>query len=238
MEGLIGKKIGMTQIYDNQGRRIPVTVIEAGPCPVVQIKTGKKDGYNAVQLGFEEQKPRRVSKAQLTRFEKAGVAPCRVTKEFPVVEDEVDSENSFAQKSEADAGDEAGADSGKLMVGKSVTVDIFNDVKYVDVSGVTKGRGFAGVIRRYRFRGGYKTHGGHSKHRVGSIGACEFPGEVQKGKKMPGHMGCVTRKARNLTVVQVRGKDNLLLVRGCVPGPKNGVVIIEKALKRVVEEKK
>jgi len=214
MEGLIGKKIGMTQIFDDQGRRIPVTVIEAGPCPVVQIKTDKTDGYSAAQLGFEEQKPKRMSKAQLKHFEKAGVAPCRVTKEFPLAEGE------------------------ELEAGKSVTVDIFNDIKYVDVSGVSKGRGFAGVIRRYRFKGGYMTHGGHSKHRGGSIGACEFPGEVQKGKKMPGHMGCVNRKARNLTVVQVRGEDNLLLVRGCVPGPKNGVVIIEKALKRVVEENK
>jgi large subunit ribosomal protein L3 len=175
---------------------------------VVQIKTADKDGYSAAQLGFGEQKPQRVSKAQLKRFEKAGVKPCRVMKEFALAEGE------------------------ELEAGGNVTVDIFDGVKYVDVSGVTKGRGFAGVIRRYRFRGGYKTHGGHSKHRVGSIGACEFPGEVQKGKKMPGHMGCVNRKARNLTVVQVRGEDNLLLVRGCVPGPKGGVVIIEKALKQ------
>jgi len=208
MEGLIGKKIGMTQIFDESGRRIPVTVIEAGPCPVVQIKTAENDGYSAAQLGFQEQKPQRMTKAQLKHFEKAGVAPCRVTKEFPL------------------------ADGEELEAGKSVTVDIFNDVKYVDVSGVTKGRGFAGPIRRYRFRGGYMTHGGHSKHRVGSIGACEFPGEVQKGKKMPGHMGSVNRKARNLTVVQVRGEDNLLLVRGCVPGPKGGLVIVEKALKQ------
>ena len=207
MEGLIGKKIGMTQIFDDEGRRIPVTVIEAGPCPVVQIKTAEKDGYSAAQLGFGEQKPQRVSKAQLKRFENAGVKPCRVMKEFPL------------------------ADGEELAAGGSVTVDIFDGVKYVDVSGVTKGRGFAGAIRRYRFRGGPMTHGGHSKHRVGSIGACEFPGEVEKGKKMPGHMGCVSRKARNLTVVQVRGEDNLLLVRGCVPGPKGGVVIIEKALK-------
>jgi large subunit ribosomal protein L3 len=208
MEGLIGKKIGMTQIFDEQGRRIPVTVIEAGPCPVVQIKTTATDGYSAAQLGFEEQKPQRMTKAQLKRFEKAGVKPCRVTKEFPLAEGE------------------------DLAAGGCVTVDIFDDVKYVDVSGVTKGRGFAGAIRRYRFRGGYMTHGGHSKHRVGSIGACEFPGEVEKGKKMPGHMGSVNRKARNLTVVEVRGKDNLLLVRGCVPGPKGGLVIVKKALKK------
>jgi large subunit ribosomal protein L3 len=209
MQGLIGKKIGMTQIFDEEGRRIPVTVIEAGPCPVVQVKTAERDGYSAAQLGFEEQKPQRMTRPQLKRFEKAGVTPCRVTKEFPL------------------------ADGEELAAGSNVTVDIFEGVRYVDVSGVTKGRGFAGPIRRHRFRGGYMTHGGHSKHRVGSIGACEFPGEVQKGKKMPGHMGCVNRKARNLTVVQVRGADNLLLVRGCVPGPRGGVVIIEKALKPV-----
>jgi large subunit ribosomal protein L3 len=208
MEGLIGKKIGMTQIFDDQGRRIPVTVIEVGPCPVVQVKTTETDGYNAVQLGFEEQKPHRMTKSMLKHFEKASVKPCRITREFPLAEGE------------------------EVKIGEDVTVGIFEDVKYVDVSGISKGRGFAGAIRRYRFAGGQMTHGGHSKHRVGSIGACEFPGEVQKGKKMPGHMGSVNRKARNLTVVQVRGEDNLLLVRGCIPGPMGGVVIIKKALKK------
>jgi len=208
MEGLIGKKIGMTQIFDDQGRRIPVTVIEVGPCPVVQVKTTETDGYNAVQLGFEEQKPHRMTKSMLKHFDKASVKPCRITREFPLAEGE------------------------EVKIGEDVTVGIFEDVKYVDVSGISKGRGFAGGIRRYRFAGGQMTHGGHSKHRVGSIGACEFPGEVQKGKKMPGHMGSVNRKARNLTVVQVRGEDNLLLVRGSIPGPKGGVVIIKKALKK------
>ncbi|MDA3923824.1 MAG: 50S ribosomal protein L3 [Kiritimatiellae bacterium] len=208
MEGLIGKKIGMTQVFDDQGRRIPVTVIEVGPCPVVQVKTTETDGYNAVQLGFEEQKPHRMTKSMLKHFEKATVKPCRITREFPLAEGE------------------------EVKAGENVTVGIFDDVKYVDVSGISKGRGFSGVIRRYRFAGGQQTHGGHSKRRVGSIGACEFPGEVQKGKKMPGHMGSVNRKARNLTVVQVRGEDNLLLVRGSIPGPKNGVVIIKKALKK------
>jgi len=208
MEGLIGKKIGMTQIFDDQGRRIPVTVIEVGPCPVVQVKTTATDGYNAVQLGFEEQKPHRMTTSMLKHFGKASVKPCRITREFPLAEGE------------------------EVKIGEDVTVGIFEDVKYVDVSGISKGRGFAGAIRRYRFAGGQMTHGGHSKHRVGSIGACEFPGEVQKGKKMPGHMGSVNRKARNLTVVQVRGADNLLLVRGSIPGPKGGVVIIKKALKK------
>ncbi|MDD2597940.1 MAG: 50S ribosomal protein L3 [Kiritimatiellae bacterium] len=208
MEGLIGKKIGMTQIFDDQGHRIPVTVIEVGPCPVVQVKTTATDGYNAVQLGFEEQKPHRMTKSMLKHFEKASVKPCRITREFPLAE-----------------GQEA-------TLGEDVTVNIFEGIKYVDVSGISKGRGFSGPFRRWGFSGGHQTHGGHSKRRVGSIGACTFPGEVQKGKKMPGHMGAVNRKARNLTVVEVRGKDNLLLVRGSIPGPIGGVVIVKKALKK------
>ena len=208
MEGLIGRKVGMTQVYNDQGRRIAVTVIEAGPCPVVQVKTPDTDGYCAAQLGFEEQKPSRLPKAQVRHFEKAGVKPCRVTKEFAL-----------------DAGEE-------VKAGDAVTVSMFDGVKYVDVSGITKGRGFAGVIRRYRIGGGPHTHGGHSKHRIGSIGARDLPGWVEKGKRMPGHMGAVDRKARNLAVVQVRSDDNLLLVAGAVPGPKGAVVIIRKALKK------
>ena len=208
MEGLIGRKIGMTQVYDDQGHRIAVTVLEAGPCPVVQVKTPDTDGYRAAQLGFEEQKPSRLSKAQVKHFEKAGVKPCRVTKEFAL-----------------DEGDE-------VKAGEAVTVTMFDGVKYVDVSGITKGRGFAGVVRRYRMAGGPITHGGHSKRRVGSIGARDLPGWVEKGKRMPGHMGSVNRKTRNLAVVQVRGEENLLLVAGSVPGPKGAIVIIRKALKK------
>lgn len=208
MEGLIGRKVGMTQIFDDQGHWIAVTVIEAGPCPVVQVKTPDTDGYRAAQLGFEEQKPSRLSKAQVKHFEKAGVKPCKVTKEFALDEGE------------------------EVKAGDAVTVSMFDGVKYVDVSGITKGRGFAGVVRRYRMQGGPMTHGGHSKRRIGSIGCRELPGNVAKGKRMPGHMGAVNRKSRNLAVVQVRGEDNLLLVSGVVPGPKGGVVIIRKALKK------
>ena len=208
MEGLIGRKVGMTQIFDDQGHWIAVTVIEAGPCPVVQVKTPDTDGYRAAQLGFDEQKPSRLSKAQVKHFEKAGVKPCKVTKEFALDEGE------------------------EVKAGDAVTVSMFDGVKYVDVSGITKGRGFAGVVRRYRMQGGPMTHGGHSKRRIGSIGCRELPGNVAKGKRMPGHMGAVNRKSRNLAVVQVRGEDNLLLVSGVVPGPKGGVVIIRKALKK------
>ena len=208
MEGIIGRKVGMTQVFDDQGRRIAVTVIEAGPCPVVQVKTPDTDGYRAAQLGYDEQKPSRMSKAMVKHFEKAGVKPCKVTKEFALDEGE------------------------EVKAGDAVTVSMFDGVKYVDVSGITKGRGFAGVVRRYGMRGGPMTHGGHSKRRIGSIGARDLPGWVEKGKRMPGHMGAVERKSRNLAVVQVRGEDNLLLVSGVVPGPKGGVVIIRKALKK------
>lgn len=208
MQGLIGKKIGMTQVWDAQGRRVAVTVIEAGPCPVVQVKAPDKDGYSAVQLGYGAQQARRLSKAQATRFEKAGVTPCRELREFQL-----------------DAGEE-------VKVGDQITVGIFDGVALVDVSASTKGRGFAGVVRRYRMAGGPMTHGGHSKRRIGGIGARDLPGWVHKGKRMPGHMGAVTRKARNLAVVQVRKDDNLLLVRGAIPGPVGGVVVIKKALKK------
>ena len=208
MQGLIGKKIGMTQVWDSQGRRVAVTVIEAGPCPVVQVKAPDKDGYSAVQLGYGAQQARRMPKALSARYEKAGVAPCRELREFQLDDGEA------------------------VKVGDQVTVGIFEGVALVDVSATTKGRGFAGVVRRYRMAGGPMTHGGHSKRRVGGIGARDLPGWVHKGKRMPGHMGAVTRKARNLAVVQIRKDDNLLLVRGAIPGPVGGVVVIKKALKK------
>ena len=208
MQGLIGKKIGMTQVWDAQGRRVAVTVIEAGPCPVVQVKTPDKDGYTAVQLGYGPQKASRMPKALSARFEKANVTPCRELREFQLDEGEA------------------------AKVGDQITVGIFAGVTMVDVSATTKGRGFAGVVRRYRMRGGPMTHGGHSKRRIGGIGARDLPGWVHKGKRMPGHMGDVTRKARNLTVVQIRAEENLLLVRGAIPGPVGGMVVIKKALKK------
>jgi large subunit ribosomal protein L3 len=240
MEGMIGRKIGMTQVYDGQGRRVSVTVIEVGPCPVVQVKTPETDGYRAAQLGFVELRaPRkadgewkeareankkaapeekqskkdlryhpRMSRAEVRHCEKAGVKPQRILKEFALDEGE------------------------EVKMGDVVTVSNFDGVKYVDVSGVTKGRGFAGVMKRWGMRGGPMTHGGHSKRRVGSIGARDLPGWVEKGKRMPGHMGNVNRTVQNLLVVQVRGEDNLLLVEGSIPGAKQGIVFIRKALKK------
>ncbi|MBP5543836.1 MAG: 50S ribosomal protein L3 [Kiritimatiellae bacterium] len=208
MNGLLGKKVGMTQVWDAEGVRVAVTVLEVGPCPVVQVKTKDgKDGYDAVQVGFGAQKPQRLTKAVRTRFEKAGVAPCRELAEFDA---------------EGDA----------VKVGDTLCVDVFDGVALVDVTAVTKGRGFAGVVRRYRMGGGPHGHGGHSKRRIGSIGERDLPGWIAKGKRMPGHMGAVKRTARNLAVVQVRKDDNVLLVRGAVPGPAGATVIVRKALKK------
>ena len=211
MEGLIGKKIGMTQVYDENGKRTCVTVIEVGPCPVVQLKTLEKDGYVAAQIGFGPQKPQRLTKPVRARFEKAGVQAMRVLCEFAM--------------EESDAA---------LKVGDNVTVSNFEGVKYVDVTGVTKGKGFAGVLKRYGFAGGNMTHGGHSKRRTGGLAARDLPGWIEKGKKMPGHMGDVNRKAMNLEVVQVRPEDNALLVKGSIPGARNGIVFVRKSLKNNV----
>ena len=210
MEGLIGKKIGMTQVYDAEGNRTCVTVIEVGPCPVVQLKTLEKDGYVAAQVGFWPQKKQRLAKAQQKHFEKAGVETMRVLREFALDEGET------------------------LEVGKAVTVANFDGVKYVDVAGMTKGKGFAGVLKKWGFAGGNMTHGGHSKRRTGGLAARDLPGWIEKGKKMPGDMGDVRRKVTNLEVVQIRPEDNAILVKGSVPGARNGVVIVSKSLKNNV----
>ena len=212
MEGLIGKKIGMTQVYDADGKRTTVTVIEVGPCPVVQVKSVEKDGYVAAQLGFGEQKVKRLTKAVAGHLKKTGglEGGVRILKEFAL-----------------DKGEE-------VKAGDVITVGNFGGCKYVDVSGVTKGRGFAGVLKRYNFAGGNMTHGGHSKRRTGGLAARDLPGWIEKGKKMPGHMGDVNRTAVNLEVVQIRPEDNAILVKGSVPGAKNGTVIVRKSLKNNV----
>ena len=209
MEGLIGKKVGMTQVYDADGKRTTVTVLEVGPCPVVQLKTAEKDGYVAAQLGWGEQKVQRLTKAVAGHLKKTGGLEngVKVLKEFA-----------------PDAGEE-------VKVGDVLTVSNFEGVKYVSVTGVTKGRGFAGVLKRYNFAGGNMTHGGHSKRRTGGLAARDLPGWIEKGKKMPGHMGDVNRTIPNLEVVQIRPEDNAILVKGSIPGCRNGVVVVRKSLK-------
>ena len=208
MNGILGRKLGMTQIFDDAGRRVAVTVIAAGPCMVVQRKTTEHDGYDAVKLGFEPQKESRLAKAQVGEYGKAGTGTLRMMREVAC---------------------EAGED---LQPGAAVTVEQFAGVSHVDVTGLTKGRGFAGVVKRYNMAGGPKTHGGHSKRRVGSIGQCSFPARVMKGQKMPGHMGNVRVTQQNLKLLAVRADENVLLVQGAVPGPNGGVVLVRKALKK------
>jgi large subunit ribosomal protein L3 len=209
MKSLIGKKLGMTQIFDDEGRRVPVTVIEAGPCSVVQRKTDATDGYEAIQIGFCEQKEHRVSKPLLGHFKKAGVAPTRELAEVIVSADD-----------ETKAGD-------------TLTAAVFEDIGFVDVVGVTKGKGFQGVVKRHGFGGGRASHGGKSRLRSpGSIGMCEHPARVFKGKPMAGQMGNVNITVQNLKVVQVRAEENLILLKGAVPGANGSTIVLREALKK------
>jgi len=198
----------MTQVFDQNGHRVAVTVIEVGPCVVVQRKTAARDGYDAVQLGFGDQKESRMSKPALARFSRIETAPKRHLKEFAL-----EAEEDIAE-------------------GATLTVSAFEGVDYVDVSGVTKGRGFQGVVKRHRMGGGPKTHGGHSKRRAGAIGQCAYPARVAKGQRMPGHMGRVKVTQQNLKVIDLDGENNLMLVNGAVPGPAGAIVYVRKALKK------
>lgn len=207
MSGIIGKKLGMTQIFEESGTVVPVTVIEAGPCAVVQVRTPEKEGYQAIQLGFGEQKATRASKAEVGHASKAGLtAAPQVLREFSVGD-----------------GEPAPA------VGDQVTVGIFEVGTRIKVTGTTKGRGFQGVVKRHGFGGGRASHGATRVHRTpGSIGAGTNPSRVIKGKRMPGHMGDVQQTVRNLRVAKIDAERNLLYVRGAIPGPVNGYVFITK----------
>ncbi len=207
VDGLIGIKVGMTQVFEEDGTVVPVTVIKAGPCIVVQKKAKDKDGYDAVQLGLVEfVRPARVGKPREGHFKKAGVPPCRVLREFDL------------------------ADGDELKVGDQILVNqVFQPDDRVDVLGTSKGRGFAGFVKRHHFRGGAATHGSMFHRAPGSIGASAFPSRVLPGMKAAGHMGNVSVTAQNLSVVRVQDKENLLLVRGAVPGRNGGYVVIRKA---------
>ena len=205
MPGLLGKKIGMISVFSAEGKNIPCTVIEAGPCAVTQVKTIEKDGYEAVQVGFQDQKESRVSQPLLGHFKKAGVAPKKHLAEF----------KNF------DAA---------LNVGDVVTVDLFADAAYVTVIGTSKGRGFQGVVKRHGFGGvGQATHGQHNRARKpGSIGACSYPAKVFKGLRMGGQMGNARVTTQNLQVLKVIPEHNLLVIKGSVPGYNGSIVIVEK----------
>jgi large subunit ribosomal protein L3 len=206
MAGIIGKKLGMTQLFDETGAVVPVTVVEAGPCPVVQIRTQEKEGYQAVQLGFGNKKTSRATKAEIGHAAKAGLAAApEVLREFSV------------------AADQAPA------MGDRVTVELFEVGGKVKITGTTKGRGFQGVVKRHGFAGGRASHGASRVHRApGSIGAGTNPSRVIKGKRLPGHMGSAQHTVRNLQVAKVDPERNLLYIRGAVPGPVSGYVFITK----------
>ena len=205
MPGLIGKKIGMTSIFNEEGKNIACTILEVGPCTVTQIKTEETDGYKAVQLGFEEQKESRVGKASLGHFKKAKSAPLKKVVEF------------FADFEEISLGDTLG-------------VDLFKEGEYVTVVGTSKGKGFQGVVKRYNFRGvGDATHGQHNRLRApGSIGAASYPARVFKGMRMAGQMGNARVTVDNLEVLRILPDKNMIVVKGAVPGPKNSYITIEK----------
>jgi large subunit ribosomal protein L3 len=205
MSGLIGKKIGMTSILDENGKNIPCTVIQAGPCVVTQVRTEEVDGYNALQLGFDDKAEKRANKAEIGHAKKAGTSPKKKLVEFL----------NF---------------SGDHQLGDTLDVSLFNEGEFIDVIGTSKGKGFQGVVKRHGFAGvGQSTHGQHNRLRApGSIGAASYPARVFKGLRMAGRMGGETVTVENLQVVKVDAEKNILVVKGCVPGHKNAYVTVQK----------
>lgn len=205
MRGIIGKKIGMSQVFEPNGDMLPVTVIEAGPCQIVQVKTPEKDGYSAVQLGFEKKPEKRVNKPLLGHFKAAKTEPYRVLSEI----------RDFNEEG--------------TKAGDMVTVDIFKVGEEVKITGVTKGKGFQGVVKRHNFQGGPKTHGQSDRYRSpGSIGASAYPSRVIKGLKMAGRMGGKRHTVRGLSIVKIDAENNLLFIKGAVPGARNSYVTIRR----------
>jgi large subunit ribosomal protein L3 len=203
IEAIIGKKLGMTQVFEENGRVIPVSVVLAGPCRVVQLRTPEKDGYSAAQLAFQEIKEEKLSKPRIGYFKKIAASPARYLREF---------------RSEIK----------DLQVGQVITADLFRKGEMVDVIGVSKGKGFAGVIKRHHFSGGPATHGSMFHRTPGSIGASSFPSRVWKNQRMAGHMGNERVTVKNLEVIEVRKEENLLLIRGAVPGSPGTLLFIRK----------
>lgn len=208
LKGIIGKKLGMTQIFHEDGGVVPVTVVQAGPCTVVQVKTSERDQYAAVQLGFEERDAKRLTKPLQNHFQKAQVPAFRYLREFRV------------------------ADPGSFQIGQKITVEDFKVGDWVDVSGVSKGKGFMGVVKRWHFRGGRATHGSMFHRAPGSIGASSYPSRVWPGQKMGGHMGDRQATLQNLEIVDIRPRQNLLLIKGAVPGGSRGLVFVRAAKKK------
>ena len=206
-KAILGKKLGMTQIFAEDGTLIPVTVIQAGPCSVVQKKTAEIDGYSAVQVGFEDKKEKKANKPEKGHFAKAGVAVKRYVKEFKL---------------------DGAAD---MNLGDEIKVDVFEAGEMIDVTGTSKGHGYAGTIKRWGTHRGPMSHGSHYHRGPGSLGACSSPSRVFKGKRLPGHYGVDTVTIQNLDLVKIDTERNLLLVKGSVPGPKGGLLVIKNAVK-------
>ncbi|HJC85676.1 MAG: 50S ribosomal protein L3 [Corynebacterium sp.] len=208
IKGILGKKLGMTQIFDEDNRVVPVTVVEAGPCVVTQVRTKDIDGYEAVQIAYGDIDPRKVNQPQAGHFKKAGVTPRRHVTEIRV------------------------EDASAYEVGQDVTAELFNEVLFVDVTGTSKGKGFAGAMKRHGFAGQGASHGNQAAHRrVGGIGACATPGRVFKGKRMAGRMGNEQVTLQNLKVAKVDAASNLLLIKGAIPGTNGGIVTVKTAVK-------
>lgn len=207
MQGLLGTKVGITRIFDQEGRQVAATAIKCGPCIVLRRLRAEKDGCDAVQIGFGETLEKRLTKAETGVFRKLNKTPMRHRAQFDI-----------------DAGED-------YKEGDTISAEVFRNVSYVDVSGVTKGKGFQGVMRRHGMGGGVASHGGQSKRRSGSIGALG-PRRIYKGKRMPGHMGCVRSTQQNLRVIEVLGEDNVLLVGGPVPGHAGSLVTIRRSVKK------
>jgi len=202
MKGIIGRKLGMTRIFDEEGKVVPVTVIEAGPCPVVQVKTKDHDGYNAIQLGFDERKEHRTTKPLMGQFKKSGVSPVALLREVRL------------------------NDAPEVEVGSQVKADIFEVGERVRVTGFSKGKGFQGVVKRWGFRGGPDSHGSKAHREPGSIGQCATPAKVWKNRKMPGHAGNRRITVKNIEVINVDAEKNLIAVRGAVPGHVRSYVMV------------
>lgn len=210
MKGIIGRKLGMTQIFDEAGTITPATIIEAGPCFVTQVRTPERDGYAAIQVSFGEVAPRKLTRGELGHLKKHNLPASRVLRELRVKAEEL----------------------GEFQEGQRITVEVFQPGDLVDVTGTSKGRGYQGGVKRHGFRGGPKTHGQSDRQRApGAIGSGTTPGRVYKGTRMAGHMGNARVTVQNLQVVRIYPEQNLIAVRGAVPGPKNGLLIIREARK-------
>ena len=205
--GILGRKLGMTRIFAGDGSAVAVTVVQAGPCPVTQVKTAETDGYNALQIAFEEAKEKHVTKPMKGHFDKAGVEPKKVLKEFRL------------------------DDTSNYEVGAEIKADVFAAGDKVDASGVSKGKGFQSTIKRYNASRGPMGHGSKSHRVVGSMGSSAYPSRVKKGKRMPGHMGSANVTIQNLEIVRADAEKNLLLIKGAVPGPKGSVLVIKDSVK-------